>query len=497
MRRNWLDRAISWASPAAGFRRVQARLLTESLSYEGGRKDRTTEGWITASGSADAEVHKTLEVLRDRSRDLVRNNPYASSALGIKVANTIGTGITAEVSGRALRKSWDQFVDECDADGDHDLYGIQALTERTRSESGEALIRFIPSPISDRDGVPLKLRVLEPDFIDTTKNGVEKNGNRISYGLERDAFGRVVAYYLFRNHPGDAFSVSGFGARGAQSDRVAAEDVIHLFRKLRAGQSRGVTDFAPVMLRARGLDDYDDAEVMRKKIEACLAAFVTSPEGTSAARLGPVSTDTEGRIETLYPGMIEYMRAGEDVKVAEPKASGGYADFQRFGLRAIAAGYGVPYELMTGDLSQVNYSSYRAGLVEFRRRVEQDQWLLHIPQVCNRIWLRFLEEARGRTPNAGARASIDWTPPRFELIDPLKETQAEIASCGAGFDTWDEIVRRRGWTASEQLDEIEKWQKDLAKRGVVLTCNPATASGSETSTTSEEENGNGEDSQAA
>ena len=497
MSRNVLDRAISWVSPRRGFLRVQARMLIESLAYEGGRKDRKTEGWLTTSGSADAEVHLTLATLRDRARDLVRNNPYASKALDIKVANTIGTGITAEVSSRPLAKAWERFVDECDADGNQDLHGLQALTERTRSESGEALIRFVPAKASETGGVPLQLRVLEPDFIDTTRHGSAENGNVISYGLERDAFGRVVAYHLFSSHPGESFSLQGYGSKGLRSERVDAEDVIHVFRKLRPGQTRGVTDFAPIMLRARGLDDYDDAEVMRKKIEACLAAFVTSPEGSGAARLGPVSTDDEGRIETLFPAMIEYLRAGETVTMAEPKASGGYADFQRFGLRAIAAGFGVPYELMTGDLSQVNYSSYRAGLVEFRRSVEQDQWLIHIPQVCRRIWNRFLAEARGISPNVGARASIDWTPPRFELIDPLKETQAEIAACGAGFDSWDEIVRRRGWTAKEQLDVIERWQKELKRRGIILTSNPATASAAKPAPASSDEEKEDADAQAA
>jgi capsid protein len=166
--------------------------------------------------------------------------------------------------------------------------------------------------------------------------------------------------------------------------------------------------------------------------------------------------------------MIKYLAPGEGVTMSDPKASGGYAEFQRFGLRAIASGVGVPYELMTGDLSQVNYSSYRAGLVDFRRRLEQDQWHLYVPRVCDRIAGWFQEEVSNATPGMGERTEFEWTPPRFELIDPLKETQAEIEACQAGFDTWEEIVRRRGWTAEEHLDEIEEWQKELTKRGIVL-----------------------------
>lgn len=466
---NWLDRAIGWVSPERGLQRQRARQLSALLSgYEGARRDRRTDGWVTTGGSADTEILSGGVWLRNNARDLVRNNPYATRGLEVRVANTIGTGIVAEVKNKRLRPMWEDWIEELDATGDLDLYGIQSLAERTRAESGEALIRFVPRPASAGLTVPLQVQVLEPDYIDASKNA-SFGTNIIRAGIERDASGVVKAYWLLPAHPGETgTTAAALAALGRHSERVPARDVIHLFRQLRAGQTRGVTDFAPVMLRLRGLDDYDDAEVMRKKIEACLAAFVTTPQGADGLSVGPTSTDAKSRVEQLFPGMVEYLGIGESVTFSDPKSSGGYADFQRFGLRAIAAGIGIPYELMTGDLSTVNYSSYRAGLVDFRRRIEQDQWLLHVPRVCNRIWARFRAEVAAMRGNLGARAGVEWTPPRFELIDPLKETQAELEACLAGFDTWPEIVRRRGWTAEEQLTAIQEWQKDLAKRGIVL-----------------------------
>ncbi len=464
MKHTWLDRAISWMSPQRGLKRTQARKLAEILAYEGARGGRRTENWITTSSSADTEVMATVATLRNRARDLVRNNPYAARALDVKVSNTIGVGIVAEVRTKALASFWDAFVDECDADQHCDFNGLQALIERTRSESGEALIRFLPADSSNR--VPIQLRVLEPDYLDISRDGTAPNGrDMVRNGIQYDPNGRVFGYWLFDEHPGNTGTWRS--RTSYQSFFVPSIDVIHVFRKLRAGQTRGVTDFAPIMMRAQGLDDYDDAEIVRKRTEACLAAMVTSPAGATAARLGPVSTDDDGRIETLSPGMVEYLQPGESVLFTEPKTSGGYADFERFGLRAIAAGYGVPYELMSGDLSQVNYSSYRAGLVDFRRRVEQDQWHIFVSRVCRRVWDRFEDEV---SVIRGQRRKVfpEWSPPRFELIDPLKETQADVEACLAGFDTWDEIVRRRGWTAQEQLDAIERWQKELKRRDIVL-----------------------------
>ncbi len=468
METTWLDRTIGWLSPERGLRRMQARVITQTLGYEGARTGRRTDNWRATSTSADTELSGAIQTLNNRARDLVRNNPYAARALDIKVSNTIGTGIVAEVPNRRLAAMWDAFVENADADGDCDLGGVQALHERTRSESGESLMMFVPTEMGPGMSVAMKLRVLEPDHLDSSRDGINaETGNPVRHGIERSKLGAIEAFWLLPVHPGEGHVTSLSGTRPWTSVRVPAADVIHTFRRLRAGQTRGVTEFAPVMLRMRALDDYDDAEVMRKKIEACLAAFVTTPQGEDGARLGPVTTDETGRIETLFPGMIEYLRAGEDVRFSEPKTSGGYADFERFGLRAISAGYGVPYELMTGDLSQVNYSSYRAGLVDFRRRIETDQWQLHVGQVCRRIWSRFRAEIDGTQKNV-AKVVPDWTPPRFELIDPLKETQAELETVLAGFEPWDEIVRRRGWTAADVLDSIEKWQKELDKRGIVI-----------------------------
>lgn len=478
MNPTWLDRAIGWVSPARGARRAHARRVMQTLGYDGAKSGRRTDGWITASTSADSEAQIALVKLRDRARDLVRNNAYAARALDVKVSNTIGTGIVAEVKSKSVARSWQAFVENCDAEGHLDLYGLQSLIERCRMESGECLVQWVPTK-RITGSIAMKLRVLEPDLLDVSRDGaIAQSENVIRHGIEYDALGNRVAYYLYPEHPGETWSVTARGRiRGLESRRVAASEIIHVYRKSRPGQTRGVTDFAPVIVPMRDLDDYDDAELMRKKIEACLAAFVTNASGVDATSLGPVSTDSKGRVESIFPGMIEYLQPGEGISFSDPKASGGYADFQRFGLRKIAAGTGVPYELMTGDLSQVNYSSYRAGLVDFRRRIEQDQWNLYVPRVCQAIWNRFQAEEQAMNPGAGARTAVEWTPPRFELIDPLKETQAEIEACLAGFDTWDEIVRRRGWTASEQLDAIERWQKELDRRGIVLKSDHRTSVG--------------------
>jgi len=371
---NWLDRTVGFVSPAAGLRRARRRTALHMLArrYEGAKLGRRTDGWITAGTGANAEIGPALVRLRDRSRDLVRNNPYAAKAVQAVVSNLIGTGILprARSDDIALNdradKLWARFAESCDADGLTDFSGLQALIVRAIVESGECLLRIRERRIEDGLPVPLQLQLLEPDHLDTAKTGELANGGFVVQGVEFDALGRRRAYWLYPVHPGE---VATFRKVSLTSKPVPASMVLHLFDRLRPGQVRGVPWFAPVILKLRDLDDYDDAELVRKKIEACFAAFVTGSEDEET--LGSASADADGRrVENFEPGMIEYLAPGKDVKFASPTHAGGYAEYMRVQLHAIAAGVGLTYELLTGDLSQVNYSSIRAGLIEFRRRME-------------------------------------------------------------------------------------------------------------------------------
>jgi hypothetical protein len=133
--------------------------------------------------------------------------------------------------------------------------------------------------VEDGLPVPFQLQVLEPDHLDNGKTEDMADGGYILQGIEFDALGRRRAYWLFPVHPGET------RGRSLASRPVPARQVLHLFERLRPGQVRGVPWFAPVILKLRDLDDYDDAELMRKKIEACFAAFVTGAQDEETYRV--------------------------------------------------------------------------------------------------------------------------------------------------------------------------------------------------------------------
>lgn len=108
------------------------------------------DGWVTPKSSANTENFFAINNIRDRSRDLIRNNPYASRAVNVWTSNAIGTGILPQIKSEnkklrgEVEKIWAKWAEttDCDFENRRNLYGIQSLAFRSIVESGEVFIRI-------------------------------------------------------------------------------------------------------------------------------------------------------------------------------------------------------------------------------------------------------------------------------------------------------------------------------------------------------------------
>lgn len=499
----WLDDIIGFFAPMSAFKRKQARMALTVLSraYEGAKTGRRTDGWVTAGTSANTEIASAAHRLRDRARDIIRNNPYGKKARRVFADNFIGDGITPEAStgsdrlNKQIMAAWSDWSQQCDADGNHDFTGLQGLVVRSLFESGECFVRFRDRFTADGLAVPFQLQVLEADFLDATRNNTLPGGGYINQGIEFDSQNRRVAYWMWPQHPGENMLMWP----KLQSARIPADQILHIYEKDRPGQIRGVTSFASVVLRMRDLDDYDDAELWRKKIESCFAAFVVQNSGNEGPTLGTIAPtglqDNGGqtppkRVEAFRPGMIEYLKPGEDVRFGNPSSDANYTAYMRSQLHAIAAGLGITYEQLTGDLSQVNYSSLRAGLVEFRRTITTLRWQVFIPMFCVPVWRRFIERAYLAGLISRINYEASWTEPKFEMVDPLKDAQADLVLMRSGLLTYREAVRRHGYDPDKQIADIAATNKQFDELGIKLDMDPRYTAKSGVAQTPNQDGGN-------
>jgi lambda family phage portal protein len=468
-------------APSWGRSRVQARVLARH--FEAAAVGRRTSGWSrTFTDANQAASGATLLRLRAQARDLVRNNPWARRGLRRIVTNTVGWGIRPKATGinaKRVAELWLRWAEttDCDAAGRLTFYGLQKLVMRTIVESGEVLVRRRIRLRKDGGSIPMQIQVLEPDFIDTSRDGYQgEAGGPIIQGVEFDRIGRRVAYWLFDQHPGG--NVQPMSGLGITSRRIPADGVLHIFDQERAGQVRGTSWFAPVDVRLHDFDEFEDATLMKQKIAACMAAFVTDLDGTGSA-LGAGSTDpaTNQPIDSLEPGMIMSLPMGKQVQIANPPTATDHQSFSATALRGVAAGLGVTYEDLTGDYSQVNYSSARMARIAHNADVHDWRWNTLIPQFCAPVW----EWMIGTLELMGEQvdyAPPTWTPPPLPMLDPGKEAEATKQAVRMGQMTPDEMVREQGLDPDEHWNDYAAGLKTLDRLGITLDSDPRKTDGS-------------------
>ena len=481
-----LDQLIRYVSPQMALRRQLARVQLSGVRrarmyFDGATSGHRAGGWKIVNTDGTAEARLAGARLRDVARDMCRNHAYAARGKAVIISHTVGDGIIPNIitKKKATRKLLEDLLIEhfdstaCDAAGRTDLYGLQQLVMGTVAESGECLVRLRPRRVSDGLPVPWQLQVMEPDFLDPLKDGEQPNGNFCVSGIEFNKIGQVVAYHLFDDHPG---SITRRQV-GLESRPVPAANIAHIFRVDRAGQARGVSWFAPVILRIRDFHDYSDAQMMRQKIAACFAGFITQDD-PNVTTIDGETTETGNPLEALEPGILERLRPGEKVEFGNPPSVTGDLDpYARLTLREIASGLGLSYESLTGDLSQVNFHSGRMGWIEMQKNINTWQNRMLVPQFLGPVASWFLTAARimGLVPSsdrATDRVAIKWTPPKRQMISPRDEIPFANQAIRAGFMTRSDWLRQNGYDPEKVEEEYAEENKRADALGLIFDSDP-------------------------
>ncbi len=443
---------------------------------------------FNTAGSGTSLLAPSHQRLVAACRDLVRNNPHAKSSVRVLAAASVRYGITPKFPGgnqraqAAMEKNWAKWIRNADVTGQHDFYGIMHRVDWQFWEVGECFLRF--HVLDDSEAIalgmdiPLQLEVIESEQV-ATDTFTAPNGNRVIAGIEVNKRGKKVAVWAYAKGAEDPMDA---GVR--EKIRLPIFDgfsgeVLHIANPMR-GNLRGEPGLAVVGTRLEALDVYQRALLTRAQVEACFAGFVKTTKQSASQygdmppdpSLGPVEKSSEpGKAPIMHikPGMMHYLEEGEEVNFSSPQSSGGLEVFARETLRAIATGIGVPYELMTGDLSDVNYTSFRAGTLQFRDQVEMHQWLVLIPQLCLPVIMMwsFLGYLKGKW-DVMVPEGMDWGLPRPSSVDPVKDAMALLIELKAGIAPFARIKAERGEDWKKDLDlvaEVDAYAKSLGLDG--------------------------------
>lgn len=454
--KNILDKVIEYISPVSGARRIAARTaLALSGSYKGASKSRRqTSEWLTSKKSADSDILGDLPTLRERSRDLVRNAPLAGGAISTVTTNVVGTGlklhsrIDKDVLGFTTEQSheWETVAErewklwanskECDITRQLNFDGMTELVFRQTLENGDVFVT-LPRKSIKMQPYNLRMQIIEADRV--TNEDYKSDNDEMAGGITKDKSGEPKFYHILEQHPGNMYSRGNHTWKNipAYGKNTHLKNVIHLYKIIRPGQTRGVPYLAPVMESLKMLDQYTEAEVMAAVVAGMFTVFIKSESAGGAdpmvptSETGGASTDDDYK---LAPGAILELGPEDSVDSVNPgRPNTQYDAFVMSVLRMISVALEMPFEIMIKHFT-ASYSASRAAILEawkfFKAR---RKWL--IDNFCNEIYEIWMYEAvaKGRIYAPGfftdpilrqAYLGAEWVGPAKGMIDELKEVKA-------------------------------------------------------------------------
>ena len=455
--------------------------------YNAARWDRTTSDWIATSHTHNYILRNDLRRLRDRSRDLSKNDPYAKKFLGLIRNNVIGTGVTLQVRATDNQKTSDEQVardaktsalieakfkewskkEFCSASGKLSFRKAQRLAITQVARDGEVLVRKIYG--QNKFGFSIKL--YSAAWLDENYNLTLPNGNRIIMSVEVDDFDKPVGYWL--TPPPDNYQRRYSG--GNRPFRVDASEIVHFFLiNDDEEQTRDAPWLHASMLRLKMFDGYEEAELVGKRIEACQMGFIVPPVDENAE---PMADDEDLQVENQIidaePGMFQRLQPGDSFQSFTPKVDGGANDFKETALHGVAAGAEISFHSLASNLTKVNYSSARIGSLEDRDNYESLQEDV-IEDFCEPIFAAWYESAflsgqlqislkdfeRFKNPIFRARG--------WKWVDPAKDADAARTSLEDKTTTLTDVLGEKGIDLEDHLRTLQKEKELAAKYGIEL-----------------------------
>jgi lambda family phage portal protein len=492
---SFLDAWRATNGPEAKRMAARAGAAPGKRTYAGAAWGRTMSDWVTLSTSADAELYLGLRALRNRSRDLARNNEYATNAFRQISNNIVGQGVRfqAQVPMRRgtqldkatndrIERAWQRWTRKqfCHTAGRMSFSAMERAVIRSAAINGEILVRKVRRSFGG-SAVPFALELISPDQLVDQWSGYKPTANEIRMGVEVDEWQRPVAYWLYPRHPGDNQVQAAVASN--QYIRVPAEDIIHVGLFDEPWQTRCVPWLHATIVKLRHAGGYEEAEIVAARGAASVMGIIQTPELDIPDPADGDDTDDvvdgEGVWE-MAPGLVKKLGPGETFTGFNPQRPNAAMDpFMRYMLRSAACGAGMSYETFSGDYSQSNFSSSRMAMLP-----ERDNWRILqawlIETFHQEVYEAWLEAAvMSGVLNLPAwelqpelYCNVRWMPRGWDWIDP-KEILYHKEAIRAGLASNTSVLGAKGVDIEDMFDERARELAYADEKGLVLDTDPS------------------------
>ena len=453
--------------------------------FSGASQNRLLNNFVLSSKSADSEIRPSLRLLRNRSRDLARNNAFARRYINVYKDNIVGAnGVHLQVRSRdpngaldsfansLIERRWKEWGTRCTADTKLGWIDCQRLFAETFARDGEVLVRIIKN---FDNKYKFAIEFIESDFLDHDLNQTLTNGNQVRMGVEINKFGKTINYHLLKIYPNDDLVVTSYP--GNKYNIVPADEIIHFYHQERPHQTRGTPPLSACLRDLKMLDGYMEAELVAARVGASKMGFFKSSDADGYTGEGKI--DTNNPVMYAEAGTFEQLPTGTEFQSFDPQhPTTAFKDFTKAIIRTVASSLNVSYNTLANDLESVNYSSIRQGALEERSyfQCEQYRMIRNFHDVVYAKWLEMIlltDLLSGLPPSKFSKFNQPiWRARGWQWIDPKKEVEALKVGVENGFLSHQDVQAGYGRDVEDVFSQIQS-DKELAEKfGIQLAFEP-------------------------
>lgn len=464
----------------------EAPVADDSRSFAGAKDNRFNQDFLAQAIQTNEDIRRNLQKLRDRSRELAKNNGDYRKYLRMCERNIVGpNGILLQMNVRlkngnpdraANRWIMDRWSDFCKKGNctTNRRQGMRRLVKqivRCWRIDGEVFLRRVPNFGNKHH---YAFQMLDPAACPVTLNETLPSGNRILMGIELDPWDAPVAYWFYARSNFHECSTMGqyydpiyapeTRLNGESYVRLPVTEINHFFDDELVGQVRGFPFGQAAMQEIYLLNSYIYAELVAadaasrklgKIVNKKLPSQYTgrNPDGTPKVQPTPKVTSE--------PGSFDLLTGDWDILTYDPQhPAANFPPFLKTLKRNIASGLDVAYNNFANDLESVSFGTMRSGALDERDAwMDQQQTVIEdvlYPEFGHWLQIQLLLPECPYEPFAFERLNVPkWLPRRWPWIDPQKDAVAKGYQLALGATNPQDIASELGNDFEENVEKIK------------------------------------------
>jgi lambda family phage portal protein len=436
--------------------------------YDAAKVNRTRANWPISNNTPYRNIAPDLDKLIARSRYAYDNDPIYFAAINTLVSNIIGQGLKVKAAvilkngqpnnpvNKALDEAWVRYSDEWDRRNMMTFEDAQALAFRTMILSGGVLTNTVRS--DGKTLLPIAKQLIEPDRLDSSHDveavTITRNtpAKQTLHGINVDEYGQPQSYWIL-------------GVENA----ISANNINHTFLHERPEQYMGIPWGRTALDPIWDIHQLHEDTLIKSR---ALADFVWWMDPGSDPWSADGDKDENGNAIIEQLGFLKTPNKPEVIR-GDDTITSSVQPLTRMILNSVAPGFGLSYMTITKDLTDVNFAASRNVTMDERRmyRIHQKLWSRSFLQI---EWADFVYYCvlMGIVPqltmdkylsNRYVYTRCAWQAEGWDWVDPMKDSNADIAMKDAGLTTDQDLLGKRGKDLETHYQQLAK-EKEMRKK---------------------------------